>query len=93
MLEWRNQETVPLHAGSVTVTPQARALVLRTSRGGWVWNRPVGVLVEQGHIAWRLPIIDVTRIAQAVLLGLSAALWLAWLARGLGRWTGRRSRR
>ena len=57
--------------GDVTVTPQSRALIIRWPHGGLVWNRPVGVLVERGEQTERIPIVDVTRVAQLGLLGLS----------------------
>lgn len=60
--------------GDITVTPQAQALTLRWHGGGWVWNRPVAVLVERGGSVERIPIIDITRIAQAGLFGLGLCL-------------------
>ena len=57
--------------GDITVTPQSQAFIIRWPYGGWVWNRPVAVLVEQGGQTKRIPIVDVTRLAQLGLLGLS----------------------
>lgn len=57
--------------GDVTVTPQSRALTIRWPHGGLVWNRPVAVLVERGEQTERIPIVDVTLMAQLGLLGLS----------------------
>jgi hypothetical protein len=62
-------ESVTAH--HVTVTPQSRALIVRLPNGGFVWNRPTAVLVEQHGRARRIPIVDVTRILQAGLLGLA----------------------
>jgi len=59
--------------GDVTVTPQSQALTVRWPRGGLVWNRPVAVLVERGEETERIPIVDVTRMAQLGLLGLGLA--------------------
>jgi hypothetical protein len=59
--------------GDVTITPQSQALILRWRFGGWVWNRPVAVLVERGEQVKRIPIVDVTRVVQVGLLGLSLA--------------------
>jgi len=61
-------------AGDITVTPQAQALTLRWRGGGWVWNRPVAVLVERGGNAERIPILDVTRMAQVGLYWLGLCL-------------------
>jgi hypothetical protein len=60
-------EAVTVHG--VTVTPRSRALVVRGPRGGLVWNRPTAVLVERDGKSCRVPIVDVTRILQAGLLG------------------------
>lgn len=62
-------ESVTVH--DVTVTPQSRALMVRLSKGGLVWNRPTAVLVEQDGQAHRIPIVDITRILQVGLLGLA----------------------
>ena len=61
-------------AGDITVTPQSQALTLRWRGGGWVWNRPVAVLVERGGDVERVPITDVTRMAQVGLYGLGLCL-------------------
>ena len=71
MLRWRTISGDKVTVGDVTVTPQSRALTIRWPRGGLVWNRPVGVLVERGEQTERIPIVDVTRLAQLGLLGLS----------------------
>jgi len=59
------------------VTPQAQALVIRWPSGGLVWNRPMAIWVRQGEQTdlppTRVPITDVTRIAQNILLSLSIA--------------------
>jgi hypothetical protein len=60
-------EAVTVHG--VTVTPRSRALVVRGPNGGLVWNRPTAVLVERDGQTRRVPIVDVTRLLQAGLLG------------------------
>jgi hypothetical protein len=62
-------ESVTAH--HVTATSQSRALIVRLPNGGFVWNRPTAVLVEQHGRARRIPIVDVTRILQVGLLGLA----------------------
>ena len=55
------------------VTPLARVLELRWRGGAVVWNRPVGLAVEQDGQVTQMPIPDVTRMVQ-VVLALFAAL-------------------
>jgi hypothetical protein len=71
MFQWQTASGDKVTVGDVTVTPQSRALTVRWPRGGLVWNRPVAVLVERGEETERIPIVDVTRMAQLGLLGLS----------------------
>ena len=78
-------ETVTV--GEVTATPQSEALTVRWPRGGWVWNRPVAVLVKRGEEEERLPIVDVTRVAQLGLFGFS----LVFALLGLVMWIAERS--
>jgi hypothetical protein len=71
MFKWQTISGDKVTVGDVTVTPQSQALTVRWPDGGLVWNRPVAVLMEQGERKERIPIVDVTRIAQLGLLGLS----------------------
>ncbi len=59
--------------GDATITPQSQALILRWPNGGYVWNRPLAILVERDGDTERIPIVDVTLVAQAALLGLTVA--------------------
>ena len=68
---WRTRTGETLTRGEVAVTPQSRALVIRGRHGGWVWNRPVAVLVERDGQERRIPVLDVTRMVQLALYGLS----------------------
>jgi hypothetical protein len=61
----------------VTVTPRARALVVRLPQGGLVWNRPTAVTVERAGAKRRVPVVDVTRILQLALVALAAAITAA----------------
>jgi hypothetical protein len=76
-LETRSGEAVTV--GDTRLIPQSQALTIRWPRGGFVWNRPVAVLAERGDQTERIPIVDVTLVAQVVLFGLSAALALTAL--------------
>ncbi|MBS1251544.1 MAG: hypothetical protein MAG451_00577 [Anaerolineales bacterium] len=67
----------PLTIGDVTITPQSRVLVIRWPYGGFVWNRPVSVLVERDGHTEQVPIVDLTRAAQLRLLGFGLVLSIA----------------
>jgi hypothetical protein len=71
VFEAREASAEPVTVHDVTVTPQARALVVRLPKGGLVWNRPTAVLVEQNGQVRRIPIVDITRMLQVGLLGLA----------------------
>jgi hypothetical protein len=64
----------PLTSGGLVVRPQSQALVVRWPFGGFVWNRPIAVLVEHDGYTQRIPIIDRTRVITWTLYGLAAAL-------------------
>ena len=64
----------PVIAGDTSVTPQFQALIVRLPIGGFVWNRPTAILVEQGGQTKRIPIRDITRMTQLWLLAFSLAL-------------------
>jgi hypothetical protein len=67
----REASAEPVTVHDVTVTPQARALMVRLPKAGLVWNRPTALLVEQDGQARRIRIVDVTRILQVGLLGVA----------------------
>jgi hypothetical protein len=71
VLQWQTLSGDKATIGDVTVTPQSQALTVRWPNGGLVWSRPAAVLVERGEQTERVPIVDVTRIAQLGLFGLS----------------------
>lgn len=85
MLSWETTWGEEVMAGDVTVTPQSKALVMHTPFGGLVWNRPVAVLVEYGERTERMPIVDVTRIVQLGLLGLSVIFTVVVFILSTGR--------
>ncbi len=84
---FRYSETAltPLEIGEYTIRPVAHAAALRWPFGGLVWNRPVAIEVQQGDQIERIPIPDVTRLAQiaAAAAGamLAIVLWLLWRKR------------
>ena len=66
------------HSGRV-LTPRTRAMLLRFPglRGGFVWNRPAGVLVDENGERVTVETPDITRRVQWALLGLGAAAAIA----------------
>lgn len=70
LVEFETRSGEPVAVGDVTVTPQSSAFTLRWPGGGFVWNRPVAVLVEGPEGEERIPVVDVTLLAQVLLLGL-----------------------
>lgn len=65
--------------GDIHLTPQSQAFTIRWPFGGYVWNRPVAVLAEQDDEIERIPIVDVTLVAQVALLALAAAFAITTL--------------
>jgi hypothetical protein len=61
----------PQTFGAATITPQSQALIVRWPHGGFVWNRPIGVIVDRAGRIERLPIVDVTRYATWTFIGLT----------------------
>jgi hypothetical protein len=70
VIQWQTFSGEQVIVGDVTLTPQSQALTIRWRNGGFVWNRPVAVLVERRGQTERIPVVDVTRMAQFALLGL-----------------------
>lgn len=73
VVQLRTRAGNPVRVGDVTVTPQSQALIVRWSGGGFVWNRPVGLVVERDGRGDRLSVLDVTRLIQVGLLLLCLA--------------------
>jgi len=65
-----NTSAEPIVVGDTKITPQAQAFSIRFPFGGIVWNRPTAVLVERDDLTQRIPIVDVTRVAQVAVFGL-----------------------
>ena len=72
-IERRTEAGACVQIGDIAITPQSEAVVARWRNLGGVWNRPVAVVVEQGGRRQRIPIVDVTRLIQFGLIGLSIA--------------------
>ena len=72
-IAWAQEASAaPVTVGDVTVTPLARALVVRLPQGGFVWNRPTALTVERAGAVRRVPVVDVTRLLQLGALALAA---------------------
>ena len=82
IISWETANGDPIDVGSYRLTPQARSLQIQTRWGGFVWNQPAGVIVDRNGESENLPIVDVTRLVQIILWGLSGIVFvLAWMIR------------
>lgn len=66
-----------------SLIPESQALIIKFPYGGFVWQRPTAVLVQQGEQTRRYPITDVTRLATWSVL--AASLLVTLLLRLLSR--------
>ena len=64
----------PVIVGDISLILQSQAIIVRLPIGGFVWNRPTALLVEQDGQAKRILIRDLTRILQLGLLGFCVVL-------------------
>lgn len=78
---WETMSGESVRVGEWTITPQSQVLQVRLPFGGFVWHRPVRVVVERGgsgSVASRtsqtISIPDVTRQALWAILGLSIVI-------------------
>ena len=62
-VSWETQSGTPVQVDDLTITTQAQALTIQTPFGGFVWNRPSAVSVEENGRIDQHPIPDVTRMA------------------------------
>jgi uncharacterized spore protein YtfJ len=69
---WQTVTGEPFESAGAVITPLTHVLAIRLplgpAAGGFVWNRPVALLVERDGEVERVPILDVTRMAQVGLL-------------------------
>lgn len=65
---WQLRTGRPVEVEEITLTPVSRRLLLRWNGGGFVWQFPVAVLVEEEGEETHLPVPDVTRIAWLALV-------------------------
>lgn len=76
---WKTESGHSVQVADVSVTPQSQALSVRCRLGGWVWNRPIAVLIKRGEVEERVPIIDVSRLIQLGLYGLALVFGMVGL--------------
>ncbi|CAN5461542.1 hypothetical protein BH10CHL1_BH10CHL1_50400 [soil metagenome] len=69
-VQWATLPGEPVRINQLTVTPLAQSLTIRWSQGGFIWNRPIALLVTKNRQTERIPIPDVTRNAQIILLSI-----------------------
>jgi hypothetical protein len=69
MIQVKTQSGQPVTVNGVTITPQSQAFTIRWPYGGFVWNRPVAVMVERDGQSERIPIVDVTLVGRMALFG------------------------
>jgi hypothetical protein len=81
-IQWRRFSGKSVARDDVVVTPESQALIVRFPFGGFVWNRPVSVRVEDSNGVIQIPVPDVTRYVQWSLFAVSAILTFSvWLVR------------
>ncbi len=81
---WRTDATTPQLIGTQRITPKMQTIGLRWRGGGWLWQFPLAVDVEdtQTGDVQRVPIPDITRTAvwlcTAITLGAVLATIIVW---------------
>lgn len=79
---WEKISGEPVTIDNTRITPQARVLSIRFPSGGFVWNRPVSMIVERGGERKTIPVPDITLISQiafaASLLVFPILFFLNW---------------
>ena len=73
-IQLKTVQGTAVHTPTCTLIPESQALTFRFPYGGFVWQRPTAVHIQEDNQTRRLPITDVTRIATWSLLGFSLLL-------------------
>ncbi|WP_420629896.1 hypothetical protein [Candidatus Leptofilum sp.] len=73
-IEWKTVQGTAVSTPNHTLIPESKALIVNFPYGGFVWQWPTAVLVQQGEQTERHPIIDVTRLATWSIIGMSLLL-------------------
>mgnify|MGYP007059446969 CR=1 FL=1 len=86
MFQLKNVSGTAVQTPHGTLIPESQALFIRFPFGGFVWQRPTAVRVQQNNQTHRYPIIDVPRLATWSIL--AASLLLPLLLRLTKKKTG-----
>ena len=83
VFRWQTVAGRPVTLHNRTITPLAQVLALHWPQGGFVWNRPVALLIEHDGQVERVPVLDITWFVQIALFGCAIFVLLAtfWLPR------------
>ena len=73
-IQLKTVQGTAVHTPHHTIIPESQALIIKFPYGGFVWQRPTAVLVQQGDQTQRHPITDVTRLATWSVLAASILL-------------------
>ena len=92
IVQYKLETGSPTAVGEATLTPQSQVLTVRWPNGGWVWNRPVAVLVEQDGESQRIPIVDVTRYAQLAFLAFTVFFGVVAILAKVAELAGKKGR-
>ncbi|WP_420641814.1 hypothetical protein [Candidatus Leptofilum sp.] len=75
-IEWKTVQGTAVSTPHHTLIPESKALIINFPYGGFVWQGPTAVLVQNGEQTERHPIVDVTRLASLSIIGASLFLSL-----------------
>jgi hypothetical protein len=76
-LRWYTHDAAPVHVHGMRITPRSQVLEVRVGPAAFAWQHPVAVRVERDGQVTEMPIVDVTRVTQLVLLALVVVATLA----------------
>ena len=83
LIQLKTVQGTAVHTPQYTLIPESQALIIKFPYGGFVWQRPTAVLVQQGEQTQRHPITDVTRLTTWSVL--AASLLVTLILRALSR--------
>lgn len=84
-IDLHNGENVQSEIAEKRYQLESRTVHLSGKNWGWIWNRPRGIMIEEGDQSQRVPILDYSRITQAVFYGVSFILGLIGMIFMIGR--------
>jgi hypothetical protein len=89
---WRREASRTHRIGAHTLTPVAQSIGIKWRGGGWLWQFPLAVEVEdeQGGASTRLPVPDPTRTVVWLLTALTVVVVCAMT---MAAWRSRRHKR